>query len=37
MSPFYLGNKFEQLWAKIGNNGIWENRTVKLLCITIDN
>ena len=35
---FISGNKFEQiLWAKIGNTRIWENRTVKLLVITIDN
>ena len=34
---FILGNKFEHLWAKIGNNRIWENRTVKLLGITVDN
>ena len=37
MSPFYLGKHFEHLWTKIGNNRIWENRTVKLLGITIDN
>ena len=34
---FNLGNKIEHLWAKIGNNRIWENRTVKLLGINIDN
>ena len=34
---FISGNKFEHLWSKIGNNRIWENRTVKLLGITIDN
>ena len=34
---FISGNKFEHLWIKIGNNRIWENRTVKLLGITIDN
>ena len=31
------GNKYEQMWAKIGNDKIWESRTVKLLGITIDN
>ena len=31
------GNKFEHLWAKIGNNKIWETRTIKLLGITLDN
>ena len=31
------GNKFEHLWAKIGNDRIWETRTVKLLGVTIDN
>ena len=25
------------MWAKIGDNQIWESRTVKLLGITIDN
>ena len=30
-------DKFEHLWAKIGDNRIWENRTVKLLGITVDN
>ena len=34
---FISGNKFEHLWTKIGNNRIWENGTVKLLGITIDN
>ena len=33
---FISGNKFEHLWAKIVNNRIWENRTVKLLGITVD-
>ena len=28
---------YEHLWAKIGNDKIWETRTVKLLGITIDN
>ena len=32
-----LGNKYEQMWAKIGDDKIWESRTVKLLGITIDN
>ena len=27
----------EHLWAKIDNNRIWENRTVKLLGIIVDN
>ena len=34
---FILGNIFEHLWDKIGNNRIWKNGTVKLLGITIDN
>ena len=34
---FISGNRFENFWTKIGNNRIWENRTVKLLGITIDN
>ena len=34
---FISGNKFEHLWTKIGNNRIWENRTVKLIGITTDN
>ena len=34
---FVSGNKYEQMWAKIGNDKIWESRTVKLLGITIDN
>ena len=34
---FISGNKFEHLCAKIGNDRIWENRTDKLLGITIDN
>ena len=34
---FISGNKFEHLWAKIGNDRIWENETVELLGITIDN
>ena len=27
----------EHMWAKIGDDQIWESRTVKLLGITIDN
>ena len=34
---FISGNKFEHLWAEIGNSIIWENRTGKLLAITIDH
>ena len=34
---FVSGNKYEQMWAKIGDDKIWESRTVKLLSITIDN
>ena len=34
---FISGNKFELLWTGIGNNKIWENRTVILLGITIDD
>ena len=34
---FISGNKFELLWTEIGNNKIWENRTVILLGITIDD
>ena len=34
---FISGNKFEHLWTKIGNNRILDNRTVKLLGISIDN
>ena len=34
---FISGNKFELLWIEIGNNKIWENRTVILLGITIDD
>ena len=37
MSPFHLWSKIEHLWAKIGNNKIWETRTVNLLHITINN
>ena len=31
------GNKNEYMWAKVGNDKIWESNTVKLLGITIDN
>ena len=34
---FISGNKLEHLWAKIGPKRIWENTTVKLLVISIDN
>ena len=34
---FISGNKFKQMWIRIRNDIIWENRTVKLLGITIDN
>ena len=34
---FTSGHKFEHLWVKIGNDKIWETRTVKILGITIDN
>ena len=31
------GHKFEQIWAKVGTDLIWESNSVKLLGITIDN
>ena len=31
------GHKFEQIWAKIGTDLIWESNSVKLLGIAIDN
>ena len=31
------GHKHEQIWAKIGNDKIWETRSVELLGVTIDN
>ena len=31
------GHKYEHMWAKIGNDTIWESGTVKLLGITIDS
>ena len=34
---FVSGNKHEHMWAKIGDEQIWESRTVKLLGVTIDN
>ena len=30
------GNKNEYMWAKLGNDKMWESNTVKLLGITID-
>ena len=32
-----VGHKFDQIWAKIGTDLIWESNSVKLLGITIDN
>ena len=34
---FVSVNKHEHMWAKIGDDQIWESRTVKLLGVTIDN
>ena len=34
---FNSGNKFEQMWARVTDDITWENRTVKLLGITIGN
>ena len=34
---FVSGNKHEHMWAKIGDDQIWESRTVKLLGVAIDN
>ena len=34
---FVSGNKHKHVWAKIGDDQIWEARTVKLLGVTIDN
>ena len=34
---FVSGNKHEHMWAKIGDDQIWESKTVKLLGITMDN
>ena len=33
---FVSGNKHENMWAKKGDDQIWESRTVKLLGVTID-
>lgn len=33
----YLFTNFQHLWAEIGNDKIWETRTVNLLSITADN
>ena len=37
MPLFISDNKLEQMWVRIRDNMIWENRTVKLLGIKIDN
>ena len=37
MHLFISDNKLEQMWIRIRDNMIWENRTVKLLGIKIDN
>ena len=37
MRLFISDNKLEQMWVRIRDNMIWENRTVKLLGIKIDN
>ena len=34
---FVSGNKCEYMWAKVGDDTIWESRTVKLLSVIIDN
>ena len=34
---FVSGNKHKHMWAKIGDDQIWESRTVKLLGVTTDN
>ena len=34
---FVPGNKYEHIWAKIGDGQIWKFITAKLLGITIDN
>ena len=31
------GHKFEQIWAKIGSDLLWESNSIKLVRITIDN
>ena len=33
--PLISGNKNEHIWAKVGNEKIWESNSVKLLEITI--
>ena len=30
-------NLFQQMWVRIRDDMIWENRSIKLLWITIDN
>ena len=37
MSSVNLGNKHEQIWAKIGEHKIWEENKVKLLGVTMDS
>ena len=37
MHLFISDNKLEQMWVRIRDNMIWENGTVKLLEIKIDN
>ena len=32
-----VGDKFEQMWAKIGTDLMWESNSIKLLGIPIDN
>ena len=32
-----LGNKNEQMWAKLDRDIVWESNDVKLLGITFDN
>ena len=34
---FVSENKYEHMWARVGNDLIWESRTIKLLGITIEN
>jgi len=31
------GHKHEEMWIRIGQDKIWEDKTVKLLGVTIDN
>lgn len=35
--PFVSGNKYEHMWANIGDDKIWESKIVKLLGITTNN